>query len=164
MGFGGGGEGDEGIEFGAGFAGVEGFSGEGDAFGEIGGSAGGDESGGSVGEENVAAGAVFAEEKRAAKKFVNDFRVVGGIAAGEGFDGRAAKSEVFRSDGVGVDLAVAQFGYGRFAGDGNFIEAVGAVDDEGAAGAEFAECAGDAFDIGGVENAYDLRGCAGGIG
>ena len=64
---------------------------------------------------------MLAEEQRAAEKFVDDFSVVGGIAAGESFDGRAPETEIFWSDGVGVDVAVAQFGDGSFAGNGNFI-------------------------------------------
>ena len=67
------------------------------------------------------------------KNVADDLSVGGGVAPGEGFDWRALEAEVFGSDFVGVDTAVANFGDASGAGDGDFVEAVGAVDDQGAA-------------------------------
>jgi hypothetical protein len=157
------GEGDEGLEFFAGGAGINGLGGEADAVNEIGGASGGDESGGSIGEDDVAMSAVFAIEERAAEDFVNDFSVVLGVAATNRFARRAAESEILGDDRVAANSAVAEFGDVGLAGDGNFVHAVRAVDDEGAADAEFAKRESERLGEFRGGDADELRGGPGGI-
>lgn len=130
---------------------------------KISGAAGGDESGGSVGENDIAARAVFVMAGRAAENFVDDFGVGFRVATCQGFERRARKAEIFGRERVIADGAIAQLGNRGFSRKRNFIEAVGAVNDESAADAEFAESAGEEFHVTFIEDADDLRGRAGGI-
>ena len=77
--------------------------------------------------------------------------------ASDGFERGAGNAEVFGRDGESPHAAVADFGDLGFAGEGNFVEAAGAVDNEGAMGAEFRESCRDGVDHVRGENAQDLR-------
>ena len=73
-------------------------------------------------------------------------------------------AEIFGSDGEAADLAIVDFGDEGFAAEGNFVEAVGSVDDEGALRAEFGESGGHYIDYVGGIDADDLGVRSGGIG
>ena len=107
---------------------------------------------------------VFTIEQRAAEDFVDDFGVVFGVAAGDGVGGRAVQAEIFRRNFVGANGAAVEFGDVGFGAERNFVEAVGAVDDEGAFDAELREGAGEKFRVMRSGNADNLRGGASGIG
>lgn len=157
-------EADEGIQFFAGGAGVDGFSGETDAIAKISGAACGDESGGGVGENDFAVRAVFAIKKRAAENFVDDFGVVFCVTASVGVCGRAMETEIFGRKFVRANGAAAQFGDVRFGAERNFVKAVGAVHDEGALDSELRESAREKFGVMRRRDADNLRGGSGGIG
>jgi hypothetical protein len=155
---------DQSFELGAGCARVNGFGGEAHAIEKIGGAACGDESASCIGEHNFAVRAMLAVKQRASQDFVDDLGVVCSIAAANGFDGRAAQAEIFGRDGVAAHSAIAQFGDVRFATDGNFVQAIGAVNHQRALHAQFAESLGDELGEACVVHADNLRGCPGGIG
>ena len=52
------------------------------------------------------------------------------VAAANFFERPAAQAEIFGRHGVAPHGAIAQFGNVRFAGNRNFVEAVGAVKNE----------------------------------
>src|SRR5690348_11028867 len=155
---------DQGVEFFAGGAGVDGVGGEADAVLEAAGASRGDEGGGGVGEDDVAMRGVFAIEQRAAENFVDDFGVVFGVAPGDSVGGRAVQAEIFGRNFVGANGAAVEFGDVGFGAERNFVEAVGAVDDEGALDAELGESAGEKFSVMRCGNADNLCGGASGIG
>lgn len=103
-------------------------------------------------------------EEGAAENFVDDFGVGLGIATGDGFERRAVEAEVLGRNFVGANRAAADFGDVGFRTEGNFVEAVGAVNNEGASDAEFGESAGQKFGEMRSGNSDDLRGGSGGIG
>ena len=154
----------KGVEFFAGGAGVDGFSGEIDAVAEISGAACGDESGGGVGENDVAMSGVFAIEKRAAENFVNDFGVVFGVTACVSVCGRAVEAEILRRNFVRANRAGVEFGDVCFGTERNFVEAVGAVDNECALDSELRESTREKFGVMRRRNADDLCGGSGRIG
>lgn len=154
----------QGIQLFAGGAGVDGIGGEIDAVAEISGAASGDERGGRVGENDFAVRCVFAVEKRAAENFVNDFGVVFSVAACVGVRRRAVQAEILGREFVGANGAAAEFGDVRFGAERNFVEAVGAVDDECAFDSELREGAGEKFDVLRRGDADNLCGGSGGIG
>jgi hypothetical protein len=156
-------EGNEGFEALAGGSGVDGLRGEAHAIEEIAGAAGRDERRGGIGEDDFAVRAVVAVEHRTSKDLVNDRCVVRGVAAANGFERGAAQAEVLGRDGVASHGAIAQFGDVGFAGNGNFIEAVRAVDDKCAAHAQLAERARKKLREARFINADDLSGSPGGI-
>ena len=130
--------GEVGYEVGYG-AGVDGFSCQVDACGEVGGEVGGDEDGGGVEEDDVAAGAAFAGEDGG-----EDLGVSAGVSAAEGFDGGAREADLFGGDGGKGNDTVVDLGDMAGAGDGELVHtrmAAGAtaradglaVDDEGVA-------------------------------
>ena len=139
--------------------------GEGNAGVEVGGEVCGDEDGGSVEEDDVAARAGFTGEDGG-----EDGGVGLGVTSDEGFGGGPGEVGVFGRDGGEGDDAVVDFGDVGGAEDGDFVEAgaVGrggfAVDDKGVTGAELGHGFSDEGDqVRGVD-AHDLGGCSGGIG
>ena len=131
---------------------------------EIAGEAGGDEHGGGVEQNDVAARAGNAGEHVIEQRFVG-----GHIAAGELIDCGAGKAGHLRRDARGFEL--------RFAGlrlldarddglacGGELVNSIGAVDHEGAPGSERRERAADEQNAAGSENANDLSARVGRIG
>src|SRR5271170_4118020 len=96
--------------------GVDGLGGEGDASAEVGGEVGGDEDGGGVEEDDVAARSLFAGEDGG-----EDVGVGAGVAALEGFDGGALETNVFGGDGGEGGYAVVDLGELAGAGDGELV-------------------------------------------
>ena len=159
-------------------AGVDGFGGEGYAGLEVGDQVGGDEHGGGVEQDYVAAGAGFSGEDCG-----EDAGVGLSVASPEGFDGSAGEADVFGGNGVVGDDAVVDFGVMAGAGDGELVHAnfvwrvtvsgaVGdvvylagfAVDYEGVTGVEEGHgLSGEGNKVGGVDS-HDLSGGSGGIG
>jgi len=107
--------------------------------------------------------AVLVLAGRAAQNFVNNLGVVRGVAAANCLERRAAQSEIFGRDSVAAHRAIAQLGDVRFSADGNFIQAVGTVNDQGALHTQLAESLCDEFGEARVIHANDLRGGSGGI-
>lgn len=138
---------------------------------EVAGDVGGDEDGGGVEEDDVAAGAAFAGEDCS-----EDGGVGVGIAATEGFHGGAGEADILGGEGGDGDDAVVDFGQLAGSADGDLVQAsIGAgvvrvahagvaVDDEGVAGVEEGHGFGyERYEMRAVD-AHDLCGCSGGIG
>jgi hypothetical protein len=133
--------------------------------GKVGSEISGDENGGGVEQDNVAAWSLFAGENGR-----EDGCVGLGVASDEGFGGGSGETGVLGGDGGEGDDAVVDFGDVGRAEDRDFIEAGGpgdggfTMDDEGVAGAKLGHGFGDERDeVRGVD-AHDLRGRSGRIG
>lgn len=107
---------------------------------------------------------MFAIEERAAENFVNDFGVVFGVAACIRVRGRAVEAEVLGRNFVSANGTAADFGDVRFGAERNFVEAIGAVDDESAFDSELRESAREKLGVMRRGDADDLRGGFGRIG
>jgi hypothetical protein len=146
---------------------VNGPGGEGDACDEVWGEVGGDQDGGSIEQDNVAAGAAFAREDGG-----EDGGVGMGVASDEGFDGGAFEADVLGCEGAEGDDAVVDLGEVGWSADGDLVEGAdgaiggfgGAVDNEGVAGAEEGHGIGDEGDSVGCVDSHDLCGGSGGVG
>ncbi|MCU1226934.1 MAG: hypothetical protein JWQ42_5027 [Edaphobacter sp.] len=146
---------------------VNGPGGQGDACDEVWGEVGGDQDGGGIEQDDVAAGAAFACEDGG-----EDGRVGVGVASDEGFDGGAFEAGVLGREGAEGDDAVVDLGEVGWAADGDLVEGAdgaigsfgGSVDDEGVAGAEEGHGFGDEGNGVGRVDSHDLRGGSGGVG
>lgn len=152
------------FEGGGGEAGVDGLGGAGDAFLEVAGESGGDEDGGRVEQDDLAAGSGDAGED-----VVEEGAVGGDVAAGELVECGAGEAGHFGGDAGGFELGLAgvvfeDAGDDGFAGGGELVDAVGAVNDEGAASAEGEQGAADEEDAAGGEDADDLDAGLSGVG
>lgn len=141
---------------GAGVNGVGGYLGGG---AEVWREAGHDQSGGGVGDDDIVGRAGFTLENAA-----DNGGVVVSVATLQRFERRAVQAKIFGSDGKTANFAVAHFGDLCLAGERDFIEAAGAVENESAFDAEIGEGSGDEIDQVSGENAKDLGLCGGGIG
>ncbi len=103
------------------------MGGLGDGVAEMVGFSGGYEGGGCVEQNDVAAWGFLPGQD-----FTNQMGVCRGVSAGDGFERCSGQAEFFGSYFVGMDLAGADFSDASGAGDGDFIEAIAAVHDEGA--------------------------------
>jgi len=144
-------------------AGVDGAGCQGYAGDEVWGEVCGDQDGGGVEEDDVAARAAFACEDGC-----EDGGVGGGVASDESFHGSAFEAGVFGRDCAEGDDAVVDFGEMSWAADGDLVESFAgfalAVDDEGVAGAEEGHGFGYERDSVWSVDTHDLGGGSGGIG
>ena len=103
-------------------------------------SAGCDQSGSRVQQNHIAPGRFLSR-----KNFANDGCVGFGVAAGNVFELGTLDPELFRSDLIGAHVSVAHFGDAGRARDGDFIQAIQAVDYKSAMRAQHAESFGYLF-------------------
>src|SRR5208283_3893171 len=129
---------------------------------------GGDENGGSVEQDDVAARARFASKDGA-----EDGGVGGGIASTQAVDGSGGEADLLRREAAEGDGVAEDFGELGWAGDGEFVDAGavcgcsvcdGAVDDEGVTHAEQEHGLGDDGDEASGVDAHDLGAGSGGVG
>jgi hypothetical protein len=133
-------------------AAIDGIRSEGNGFGDVVGVGSGDQGGGGVQHDNIAARRTFACEHGP-----DDGSVLRGVASGDGVERCGLEAELFWRDLISADLAVTHFGDFRRTGNSDLVEAVATVYDNCAAKAELTEGFSELlYEIGGVDT-DDLR-------
>ena len=118
---------DEFLEARHGFAGPDRFPGKLNSVAQARGFSAHDKAGGGIQKHDIPARAL-----PVGKNFPYDCGILSGIPALNGADGGARNAEIFGRHVVGADFSAPHFGDLAFSADGDLIQPVGTVNDEGA--------------------------------